>query len=82
MMGAGKTTVGRALAKKLGRKFVDLDHAIVERCGVDIPTIFDIEGEEGFSRRENEVLVDVVLDQDIVPGNGWWRDITTRSRSY
>ena len=70
MMGAGKTTVGRALAKKLGRKFVDLDHAIVERCGVDIPTIFDIEGEEGFRRRENEVLVDVVLDQDIVLATG------------
>lgn len=70
MMGAGKTTVGRALAKKLGRKFVDLDHAIVERCGVDIPTIFDIEGEEGFRRRENEVLLDVVLDKDIVLATG------------
>lgn len=70
MMGAGKTTVGRALAKKLGRKFVDLDHAIVERCGVDIPTIFDIEGEEGFRRREKEALLDVILDKDIVLATG------------
>ena len=61
MMGAGKTTVGRALAKKIGRKFIDLDHAIVDRCGVDIPTIFDIEGEEGFRRRETEVLQEVFL---------------------
>ncbi|MDO5666690.1 MAG: shikimate kinase [Alcaligenaceae bacterium] len=70
MMGAGKTTVGRALAKKIGRKFVDLDHAIVERCGVDIPTIFDIEGEKGFRRRETEVLQDVILDQNIVLATG------------
>lgn len=70
MMGAGKTTVGRALAKKLGRRFIDLDHAIVERCGVDIPTIFDIEGEEGFRKRENEVLQDVILDKDIVLATG------------
>lgn len=70
MMGAGKTTVGRALAKKIGRKFVDLDHAIVERCGVDIPTIFDIEGEEGFRKRETEVLQDVILNKDIVLATG------------
>ena len=70
MMGAGKTTVGRALAKKLGRKFVDLDHAIVERCGVDIPTIFDIEGEEGFRKRENEVLRDVLLEGDMILATG------------
>lgn len=70
MMGAGKTTIGRALAKKLGREFIDLDHAIVERCGVDIPTIFDIEGEEGFRKRENEVLQDVILNNDIVLATG------------
>ena len=70
MMGAGKTTVGRALAKKIGRKFIDLDHAIVDRCGVDIPTIFDIEGEEGFRRRETEVLQEVILQHDIVLATG------------
>ncbi|OFS85632.1 shikimate kinase [Oligella sp. HMSC05A10] len=70
MMGAGKTTIGRALAKKIGRKFVDLDHAIVERCGVDIPTIFDIEGEEGFRKRESEVLQDVLLEDEIVLATG------------
>ncbi|WP_432785607.1 Shikimate kinase 1 [Oligella sp. MSHR50489EDL] len=70
MMGAGKTTIGRALARKIGRKFIDLDHAIVERCGVDIPTIFDIEGEEGFRKRETEVLQDVLGDGDIVLATG------------
>ena len=44
MMGAGKTTIGKALAREIGRDFIDLDHEIVRRCGVAIPTIFDIEG--------------------------------------
>ena len=52
MMGVGKTTIGRHLAAALGREFVDLDHAIEARCGVRVATIFDIEGEEGFRRRE------------------------------
>lgn len=70
MMGAGKTTVGKALAKRLGRQFVDLDQAIVARCGVDIPTIFDIEGEEGFRRREHEVLQMVIEQDNIVLATG------------
>ena len=45
MMGAGKTTIGRQLARRLGRRFVDCDHEIEERCGVKIPIIFDIEGD-------------------------------------
>src|SRR5690625_2550310 len=56
MMGAGKTTVGRALAKALQRDFIDLDHAIEAQCGVPVATIFDIEGEEGFRRRETKML--------------------------
>src|SRR5690554_5847601 len=56
MMGAGKTTIGRSLARALGREFRDLDHEIEARCGVRVAHIFDIEGEEGFRRRERKVL--------------------------
>lgn len=56
MMGVGKTTIGRQLATALGRDFIDLDHAIEARCGVRIATIFDIEGEAGFRRRETALL--------------------------
>lgn len=56
MMGAGKTTIGRGLARALGREFRDLDHEIESRCGVRIAHIFDIEGEEGFRKRERLVL--------------------------
>src|SRR5690606_40535023 len=56
MMGVGKTTIGRQLAAALGREFIDLDHAIEARCGVRIATIFDIEGEAGFRRRETATL--------------------------
>ena len=45
LMGAGKTTIGRVLARRLGWQFVDSDHEIVSRTGVSIPTIFEIEGE-------------------------------------
>ena len=56
MMGAGKTTLGKALATRLRREFVDTDKALVERTGVQVATIFEIEGEEGFRRRETLVL--------------------------
>ena len=56
MMGAGKSTVGKALARRLGRDFIDCDREIVERTGVPIATIFEIEGEAGFRRRECAVL--------------------------
>lgn len=56
MMGVGKTTIGRQLAQATGRDFVDLDHAIEGRCGVRVTTIFDIEGESGFRKRETQLL--------------------------
>ncbi len=70
LMGAGKTTVGRQLAKRLGRTFYDSDHEIVERTGVPIPTIFEIEGEEGFRRREAQTIVDLTSGTDIVLATG------------
>jgi shikimate kinase len=55
-MGAGKSTVGRGLALLLKRAFLDSDQEIEKRTGVDIPTIFEFEGEEGFRHRETEML--------------------------
>lgn len=58
-MGAGKTTIGKVLAKRLGYRFVDADHEIEARTGVSLPTIFEIEGEEGFRKREAQVIADL-----------------------
>lgn len=69
-MGAGKTTVGRMLAKRLGRLFLDSDHEIVERTGVPIPTIFEIEGEDGFRRREAQTIYDLTGGAGLVLATG------------
>jgi len=63
MPGSGKSTIGKALAKALNRPFIDLDHAIEERCGVAIPVIFEIEGEQGFRKRETQALQEVTANQ-------------------
>lgn len=70
MMGAGKTTIGRGLARELGYAFVDLDHALEARCGVRIPVIFDIEGETGFRQRESRLLAEYVHQQGVVVATG------------
>ena len=62
-MGAGKSTVGRLLASRLGFAFVDTDSVIEERTGADIPWIFDVEGEVGFRARETGVLKDLLADK-------------------
>jgi len=69
-MGAGKTTIGRQLAKRLKRPFFDSDHALVERCGVDIPTIFEFEGESGFRDRESQIIDELSKQTDIVLATG------------
>ncbi len=70
MPGAGKTTVGKALAKQLALRFVDADKKLVSRTGVSIATIFEIEGEPGFRARETELISQLVLEQGIVLATG------------
>lgn len=69
-MGAGKSTVGKVLAKKLGRRFLDADHVIEERCGVKIPVIFEMEGEAGFRKREAQTIRDVTAEENIILATG------------
>lgn len=70
MMGAGKTTVGRQLARRLHRRFLDSDHEIEARTGVRIPVIFEIEGEAGFRKRESQVLSELSRDPDLILATG------------
>lgn len=69
-MGAGKTTIGRSLAKRLGLDFVDSDRIVEERTGVSIPTVFEIEGEEGFRKREAQVIDELSQMKGLVVATG------------
>jgi shikimate kinase len=70
LMGAGKTSVGRILAKRLGKHFIDSDHEIEARTGVRVPVIFEIEGEDGFRAREAQVLDALTSLTDVVLATG------------
>ncbi|WP_034297988.1 bifunctional shikimate kinase/3-dehydroquinate synthase AroKB [Herbaspirillum sp. RV1423] len=82
LMGAGKTTIGRALAKKLNKRFVDSDHEIESRTGASIPVIFEIEGEESFRKREAEVIRELSAQQDIVLATGGGAILRADTREY
>lgn len=69
-MGAGKTTIGRSLAKRLGLRFEDSDRVIEARTGVSIPTVFEIEGEEGFRKREAQVIDELSQTSGLVVATG------------
>lgn len=79
-MGTGKTTIGRQLAQALGLEFEDSDREIQRRTGVDIPTIFEYEGEEGFRNREKKVIADLVEveNQVLATGGGAVTDADNR----
>ena len=69
-MGAGKSTIGRLLAKELGLPFKDSDKEIEERTGASIPLIFDVEGEAGFRDREQAVIAELSEQQGLVLATG------------
>jgi shikimate kinase len=70
MMGAGKTTIGRVIAKRLKLRFLDSDHEIEQRCGVKIPVIFEIEGEAGFRSREAQTIAELTELEGVVLATG------------
>ena len=80
-MGAGKSAVGRQLARMLHKSFVDSDDEVESRTGVDIPFIFEKEGEDGFRKREAKVIDDLSQQQGLVlaTGGGAVMDDKTRS---
>ncbi len=82
LMGSGKTTVGRALAKQLNKRFVDSDHEIEARTGVSIPVIFEIEGEASFRQREADVIRDLTAQENIVLATGGGAILNEASRKY
>ena len=69
-MGAGKTTIGKYLAQHLHLSFADTDSEIERRTGADIPWIFDVEGEEGFRDREQQVVEEMTQWDDVVLATG------------
>ena len=80
LMGSGKTTIGRSLAKKLNLRFVDADQEIETRTGASIPLIFEIEGEASFRQREADVIRDLTAQQGIVLATGGGAVLNETSR--
>lgn len=80
LMGAGKTTVGRVLSKRYGKAFYDSDHEIEARCGVKIPVIFEIEGEEGFRKREEVAVAELAILSNVVVATGGGAVLSASSR--
>ncbi len=80
LMGAGKSTIGRQLARELGKQFRDSDSEIEKRTGVSIDVIFDIEGEQGFRRRETGMLQELVEERGIVLATGGGAILASENR--
>lgn len=79
-MGSGKSTIGQLLAQRLNREFKDSDHYIEEKTGVDIPRIFDIEGENGFRDRETKALEELTHLSHLVLATGGGSVIRQQNR--
>jgi shikimate kinase len=69
-MGCGKTTIGKILAKRHQKRFIDIDHEMVRRTGVAITTIFEIEGEAAFRDRETALLAELAQERNVLLATG------------
>jgi shikimate kinase len=79
-MGAGKTTIGRQIAKSLGRTFYDSDKEIEKRTGASIPLIFELETESGFRKRESDMLKELLDKDNIVLATGGGAVLNKKNR--
>lgn len=79
-MGAGKSTIGRALAKELKLEFYDTDEVVEHRAGTNIAWIFDIEGESGFRNREQRIIEELTQKNNIVMATGGGAVIRPQNR--
>ncbi|KAF0814073.1 Shikimate kinase 1 [Andreprevotia sp. IGB-42] len=81
LMGAGKTTIGRTLARATDHAFYDSDHEIESRTGVKIPIIFEVEGESGFRERETAMIAELSSLKDVVLATGGGAVLSTENRA-
>jgi shikimate kinase/3-dehydroquinate synthase len=82
LMGSGKTTIGRQLARRLGKRFIDSDHAIEARTGATIPWIFEIEGEASFRRREADMIRELTSQRGVVLATGGGAVLDPANRAF
>ena len=80
-MGAGKTTIGRRLAKSLRRKFLDTDQELERRTGASIALIFDVEGEAGFRERETRIIEELSELDNVVLATGGGAVLAAQNRA-
>ena len=79
-MGAGKTTIGRRLAKDLHKTFMDADQELEKRTGASVALIFDVEGESGFREREMRIIDELTLTDDVVLATGGGAVLNSQNR--
>lgn len=82
LMGAGKTTLGKLLSQHLSYPFFDSDYVICERTGVSIPTIFELEGENGFRHRETQIIDELTQMNSIVLATGGGAVLRSDNRKF
>jgi len=81
-MGAGKSTIGKMLADRTGRRFIDADSVMVDKTGVEIDLIFEIEGESGFRKRECKLIEELTALDDIVLATGGGAVLNSDNRQH